>query len=98
MPDSYHLLFHHIMHIPYLTNIFVHVCAHVLCLQDAKKAAKGAAREVDRDISEKIALGQTVAPSRDSMFDARLFNQSEGWLGWGCDVMAWYVMLGHVMW
>jgi len=32
----------------------------------------------ERDVSEKIALGQQVARSADSAFDQRLFNQSEG--------------------
>jgi SNW domain-containing protein 1 len=41
-----------------------------------KRGAKGAARE--RDVSEKIALGQQVARSADSAFDQRLFNQTEG--------------------
>jgi len=40
------------------------------------KATKGANRE--RDVSEKIALGQQVARSADSSFDQRLFNQTEG--------------------
>ncbi|GAM23348.1 hypothetical protein SAMD00019534_065230 [Acytostelium subglobosum LB1] len=36
-------------------------------------------RDSDRDISEKIALGQVQAVrSEDSIFDQRLFNQSEG--------------------
>ncbi|KAL1916209.1 uncharacterized protein VTP21DRAFT_5826 [Calcarisporiella thermophila] len=41
--------------------------------------AKVLAREQGRDISEKIALG-TAKPtvSRDTMYDARLFNQSSG--------------------
>eukprot|EP00457_Paulinella_chromatophora_P004285 gb/GEZN01004297.1/.p1 GENE.gb/GEZN01004297.1/~~gb/GEZN01004297.1/.p1 ORF type:complete len:603 (-),score=114.18 gb/GEZN01004297.1/:182-1894(-) len=43
-------------------------------------AAKGAKLRSDRerDVSEKIALGQKVNKSQDSMFDQRLFNQSEG--------------------
>ncbi|KAI8146604.1 SKIP/SNW domain-containing protein [Fennellomyces sp. T-0311] len=41
--------------------------------------AKHLAREQGRDISEKIALGLAKpSMSKDSMFDARLFNQSEG--------------------
>ncbi|CAE7458973.1 Snw1 [Symbiodinium natans] len=36
-------------------------------------------REEDRDISERIALGQAGQPSRsEMMFDQRLFNQSAG--------------------
>jgi len=34
-------------------------------------------RDVDRDISEKIALGQ-AQPSKESMIDARLYNQVTG--------------------
>lgn len=37
------------------------------------------ARNVDRDIGERIALGQAVPQrSTEAMFDQRLFNQSEG--------------------
>lgn len=32
----------------------------------------------DRDVSERIALGQRVPLSKDTMFDQRLFNRSEG--------------------
>ena len=32
----------------------------------------------DRDVSERVALGERVPLSKDSMFDQRLFNQSEG--------------------
>eukprot|EP00921_Rhytidocystis_pertsovi_P004551 GHVQ01007900.1.p1 GENE.GHVQ01007900.1~~GHVQ01007900.1.p1 ORF type:complete len:363 (-),score=70.28 GHVQ01007900.1:141-1229(-) len=35
-------------------------------------------RDEDRDVSEKVALGQAQATSQESMFDARLFNQSAG--------------------
>merc|ERR1712060_630980 len=36
-------------------------------------------REEDRDVSERIALGQAAQPtSQEAMFDARLFNQSAG--------------------
>lgn len=36
-------------------------------------------REQGRDISEKIALGLAKpSMSKESMFDSRLFNQSEG--------------------
>ena len=38
-----------------------------------KKKSKGL-RDEDRDISEKIALGQAQPTSRDAMFDQRLFN------------------------
>lgn len=33
------------------------------------------ARESERDVSEKIALGQQVARSQDGLFDSRLFNK-----------------------
>lgn len=39
-------------------------------------------RDADRDISEKIALGQAQPTTRDVMFDQRLFNQTSG-LGQG---------------
>lgn len=42
-----------------------------------KKNTKGA-RDTERDISEKIALGQAQPTSRDAMFDQRLFNQTSG--------------------
>lgn len=36
-------------------------------------------RENDRDVSERIALGQAAQPtSQEAMFDARLFNQNAG--------------------
>eukprot|EP00922_Rhytidocystis_sp_ex-Travisia-forbesii_P015825 GHVS01023586.1.p1 GENE.GHVS01023586.1~~GHVS01023586.1.p1 ORF type:complete len:421 (+),score=85.55 GHVS01023586.1:79-1341(+) len=35
-------------------------------------------RDDDRDISERIALGQAQPTSQESLFDARLFNQSAG--------------------
>lgn len=37
-------------------------------------------RDEDRDISEKIALGQTGAATQneDSLLDQRLFNQTQG--------------------
>ncbi len=38
----------------------------------------GFGRDDDRDVSEKMALGQNVGMSRDSMFDQRLFNQESG--------------------
>lgn len=42
-----------------------------------KKNKRG--REEDRDISERVALGQAAQPStQEAMFDARLFNQSAG--------------------
>lgn len=39
-------------------------------------------RDADRDISEKIALGQAQPTTKDVMFDQRLFNQTAG-LGQG---------------
>merc|ERR1712224_290268 len=42
-----------------------------------KKNKRG--RDEDRDLSERIALGQAAQPtSQEAMFDARLFNQSAG--------------------
>merc|ERR1719253_1236400 len=42
-----------------------------------KKNKRG--REEDRDVSERVALGQVAQPtSQEAMFDARLFNQSAG--------------------
>ena len=38
-----------------------------------KKKTKDA-RDDERDISEKIALGQAQPTSKDAMFDQRLFN------------------------
>ena len=35
-------------------------------------------RDNDRDISEKIALGQAQPSSKEAMFDQRLFNQTAG--------------------
>lgn len=39
-------------------------------------------RDADRDISEKIALGQAQPTTKDVMYDQRLFNQTSG-LGTG---------------
>merc|ERR1712157_342634 len=42
-----------------------------------KKNKRG--RDEDRDIGERIALGQTAQPtSQEAQYDARLFNQSAG--------------------
>lgn len=35
-------------------------------------------RDNDRDVSERIALGQAQPTSREAMFDQRLFNQTAG--------------------
>ena len=35
-------------------------------------------RDLDRDVSEKIALGQAQPTSKDSMIDSRLYNQTTG--------------------
>jgi len=35
-------------------------------------------RDNDRDVSEKIALGQAQPTSKEAMFDQRLFNQTAG--------------------
>lgn len=46
---------------------------------ETKKSSKSkSAREAERDVSEKIALGQTVKGNKDGLFDQRLFNQAEG--------------------
>lgn len=47
-------------------------------MKDSKRAGKRLARDSERDVSEKIALGQHVGKSKDSMFDQRLFNQDQG--------------------
>ena len=42
-----------------------------------KRQEKGRARDSERDVSERIALGQKVGgKSKDSMYDSRLFNHS----------------------
>jgi len=43
----------------------------------AKKKSKSV-RDADRDISEKIALGQAQPTAQEVMYDQRLFNQSAG--------------------
>lgn len=46
-----------------------------------KKIEKGTAsayREQERDVSERIALGQTAPIAKESMFDQRLYNQDVG--------------------
>ena len=35
-------------------------------------------RDQDRDVSEKIALGQAQPNTKEAMFDQRLFNQTAG--------------------
>lgn len=43
------------------------------------KAGGRRRRDEDRDVSEKVALGQAVAPKGgEAMFDQRLFNQTQG--------------------
>jgi SNW domain-containing protein 1 len=48
--------------------------------QEQRKAEKreeqGRGRDEDRDVSERIALGQKVTKSRDAMYDSRLFNHA----------------------
>ncbi len=45
----------------------------------AERRAQVMAREMDRDISEKIALGLAKpTQSKEGMYDSRLFNQSSG--------------------
>lgn len=41
-----------------------------------KKSLGGRDRNEDRDVSEKIALGQAPKKSKDSMYDTRLFNHA----------------------
>ena len=46
-----------------------------------KKNKRG--RDEDRDVSERIALGQAAQPtSAEALFDQRLFNQSAGMAPW----------------
>jgi SNW domain-containing protein 1 len=60
-----------------LSSLFV-ILACPFAVQDEKKAAKTfASRDKERDVSEKIALGQKTAQSKDAMFDQRLFHQAE---------------------
>lgn len=47
-------------------------------LEVAGKQEKANPRDDERDISEKIALGQAQPTSRDMMYDQRLFNQQTG--------------------
>jgi SNW domain-containing protein 1 len=47
-------------------------------LEVAGKTEKGNDRDKDRDVSEKIALGQAQPTSKEMMFDQRLFNQQTG--------------------
>lgn len=47
-------------------------------LEVAGKQDKTNPRDQERDISEKIALGQAQPTSKDMMFDQRLFNQQTG--------------------
>jgi len=44
--------------------------------RDGKRSRSG--REEDRDVSERIALGQAVPTSSETLYDQRLFNQSAG--------------------
>lgn len=46
--------------------------------EQAGKNKTKSERDGDRDISEKIALGQAQPNSREAMFDQRLFNQTSG--------------------
>jgi SNW domain-containing protein 1 len=46
---------------------------------DAARSKKSkSARDAERDISEKVALGQAQPTSTEAMYDQRLFNQSSG--------------------
>lgn len=46
--------------------------------QDNYRGKKKLRTDDDRDVSEKVALGEAPTASADTMFDARLFNQSHG--------------------
>ena len=41
------------------------------------KRSRGS-RDAERDVSERIALGEAVPQSTETLYDQRLFNQSEG--------------------
>jgi SNW domain-containing protein 1 len=43
-------------------------------MEVAGKKKSKTTRDEERDISEKIALGQAQPTSREAMFDQRLFN------------------------
>lgn len=47
-------------------------------MEVAGKKKSKTTRDEERDISEKIALGQAQPTSREAMFDQRLFNQASG--------------------
>jgi SNW domain-containing protein 1 len=47
-------------------------------IEIAAKKNKNLKKDEDRDISEKIALGQAQPTMRDSMIDSRLYNQTVG--------------------
>jgi SNW domain-containing protein 1 len=47
-------------------------------IEIAAKKNKNLKKDEDRDISEKIALGQAQPTMRDTMIDARLYNQTMG--------------------
>jgi SNW domain-containing protein 1 len=47
-------------------------------MEVAGKKNSKSLRDEERDISEKIALGQAQPSSRETMFDQRLFNQTSG--------------------
>ena len=47
-------------------------------MEVAGKKNSKSMRDEERDISEKIALGQAQPSSRETMFDQRLFNQTSG--------------------
>jgi SNW domain-containing protein 1 len=47
-------------------------------MEVAGKKNSKSLRDEERDVSEKIALGQAQPSSRETMFDQRLFNQTSG--------------------
>jgi len=51
---------------------------HRLAQRGRESKKTKTSRDFQRDISEKIALGEVVPRTVESMFDARLFNQTQG--------------------
>lgn len=47
-------------------------------MEVAGKKKSKTERDQERDVSEKIALGQAQPTGKDAMFDQRLFNQTSG--------------------
>ena len=47
-------------------------------LEEAKSKKSKAARDAERDVTEKIVLNQAQATVQEGIFDERLFNQNAG--------------------